>query len=275
MTTMYGTVQDEVNRAIYHQPNIWRYYHSRDLVPAEVACFLKYQPFIAGRDVLDVGVGAGRTTRYLEPIARRYEAVDYSPVMVEHVREAFPRTHVQRADFRALTPFEDATFDFVLASDNVIDALSHEDRMRALAEARRVLRPGGLLAFSSHNVEYAHAHDGPTLAWTKNPFTLARRVADLVTMIKNHRRVSRHRRVTPEYAILNDSGQNFACLHYYASREAVRAQLERVGMRLLDVFDVEGRTIDDAPDAKDDPSLLYVAQAPARRGDQRRAMTLK
>lgn len=258
---MYGSVQDESNRAVYHQPDVWRYYHSKDLVPAEVACFLKYQPFIAGRDVLDVGVGAGRTTRYLEPIARRYEAVDYSPVMVEHVREAFPKTHVQRADFRALTPFADATFDFVLASDNVIDALSHEDRMRALAEARRVLRPGGLFAFSSHNVRFAHAFDGPTLAWSRNPFTLARRVKDLVTMLRNHRRVAPHRKTTPEYAILNDSGQNYACLHYYASREAVTAQLERAGMHLVDVFDVDGQSMDEKRDSSDCPSLLYVAQA--------------
>lgn len=254
------TTQDEVNREVYHRPDAWRYYHSTSLVPAEVAFLLRYQPRVAGRDVLDIGVGAGRTTRYLAPVARRYEAVDYSPAMVAHVRTAFPGTSVREADFRALTPFADEAFDVVLASDNVVDAFGHEDRMSALEEAARVLRPGGLFAFSSHNVDYAHAYEGPKLEWSRNPFTLARRVGSLVTSIRNHRRVERHRRVTSEYALLNDTGQNFACLHYYASWDTVRAQLERSGLRLLDVFDSDGHSLQPGADTSAYPSLFYVAE---------------
>ncbi len=253
------TVQDEVNREVYYSPEIWRYYHSHNLFPAEVGALLKYQPHVAGGDVLDIGVGAGRTTRYLAPVARRYEAIDYSPVMVDHMRGAFPTVSVRQADLRELTPFAEETFDFIMASDNVIDALSHEDRMQALGEVRRVLRSGAVFAFSSHNLQYAHAYDGPTLEWCRNPVTLARRVGDLVTRLRNHRRVAPHRMVTPEYAILNDEGQNFACLHYYASRDAVASQLERSGMRLLEVFDTDGQSMRDGQDSSDCPSLLYVA----------------
>ena len=47
----------DVNRAVYESPRVYRYYLSQQLTPSEAACLLKYQPQIAGCDVLDVGVG--------------------------------------------------------------------------------------------------------------------------------------------------------------------------------------------------------------------------
>src|SRR5712692_4413034 len=139
--------QEEVNSAVYNSPGVYRRYLSKLLTPPETACLLKYQPYISGRDVLDIGVGAGRTSVYLAPLARRYEAVDYSPVMVDYMKRAMPEISVRQANFRDLGMFEDSSFDFVFATDNVIDALSHEHRLSALNESRRVLRPGGVLAF--------------------------------------------------------------------------------------------------------------------------------
>ena len=81
-----GSLQANINRAVYESHGVYRRYLSGTLQPPEVACLLKYQPCISGRDVLDVGVGAGRTTRYLAPLARRYEAVDFSSEMVRHTR---------------------------------------------------------------------------------------------------------------------------------------------------------------------------------------------
>src|ERR1700681_556947 len=92
--------QDAVNRAVYHSPGVHRYYLSKILTPPETACLLKYQPHISGRDVLDIGVGAGRTARYLAPLARHYEAVDYSPVMVGYVKKTMLEVSVRQADFR-------------------------------------------------------------------------------------------------------------------------------------------------------------------------------
>src|SRR5258707_8830157 len=86
--------QDDVNRGVYFSPRVYRYYLSDQLTPSETACLLKYQPHISQRDVLDIGVGTGRTSRYLAPLARRYEAVDYSPVMVSYVRKTMPKISV-------------------------------------------------------------------------------------------------------------------------------------------------------------------------------------
>ncbi len=252
--------QDEVNRAVYNSPGIHRYYLSKVLTPPETACLLKYQPHIAGRDVLDIGVGAGRTARYLAPLARRYEAVDYSPVMVGYVKQAMPEISVRQADFRDLGAFENLSFDFVFATDNVIDALSHEDRLRALHEANRVLRPGGILALSSHNIHYKKAFSGPQLEWSSNPVKFAANCVKYAISWRNHLRVGPLRRTTPEYALLNDPGHFYACLHYYVARSKVISQLACAGMRLIEAFGVDGRVAPGAEDDSNTPSLLYVAE---------------
>ena len=252
--------QDEVNRAVYHSPGVHRYYLSKLLTPPETACLLKYQAYISGRDVLDIGVGAGRTSRYLAPLARRYEGVDYSPVMVSYVKQVMPEISVRQADFRDLGAFENLSFDFVFAPDNVIDALSHEDRLGALHEASRLLRPGGILAFSSHNIHYKKAFSGPQMEWSSNPVRFAANWVKYAISWRNHFHVAPLRRTTPEYALLNDPGHFYACLHYYAARSKVNSQLVYAGMRLIEAFDVGGQVAPESEDDSQTPSLLYVAE---------------
>ena len=66
--------QDEVNRSVYYSPGVYLYYLSKSIVPVEQACFRKYRQHIEGRDVLDVGVGEGRTPRQLNNIPQPIEA---------------------------------------------------------------------------------------------------------------------------------------------------------------------------------------------------------
>ncbi len=252
--------QEDVNRAIYASPRVYRYYLSRRLTPAEIACFEKYSAKIRGGDILDVGVGAGRTAYHLAPIARRYEAIDYSPVMVSYMRKTFSSLNVHQADFANLSIFPDSSFDFVFAADNVIDALSHENRLRALRESARVLRPGGILAFTSHNLHYKRALSPPWFDWSANPIRLAMNCAKYALSWWNHIRVGRLRRITPEYALLNDRGHHYAILHYYLLRSAVRSQLAATGLRFIEAFTPQGTILRDSDDDSDCASLLYVAQ---------------
>ncbi|HVW09151.1 MAG TPA: class I SAM-dependent methyltransferase [Bryobacteraceae bacterium] len=250
--------QDEVNRSVYFSPGVYLYYLSKSIAPVEEACFRKYREHIEGRDVLDVGVGAGRTARHLAPLARRYEAIDYSPVMVRYFRRKLPGISIQQADFRDLRAFGDASFDFVLATANVIDALPHEGRISALAEASRVLRPGGVLGFSCHNVNYEDAFSGPKMRWSWNPVRLASSAVQLAIGLWNHRRVGPMRTVGSEYALLNDTGHFYSCLHYYASRRTVAAQLAEAGFGLADTFDRSGRELAEGADDSADPWLFYA-----------------
>jgi len=242
---------------------VYRSYLSDRLTAAESSCLSKYQLHIQSKDVLDIGVGAGRTARYLAPLARRYEAVDYSPVMVEYVRKAMPQISVRQADFRDLTVFAAGSFDFILATDNVIDALPHQDRLRALSEARRVLRPGGVLAFSSHNIRYKKAFSGPQLKWSPNPVRFASNCVGYLLSQWNHRHVAPLRTSTPEYALLNDPGHRYACLHYYAARSTVVSQLASAGLRYIEAFGPSGQSLAEFTDDSEVSSILYLADRPA------------
>lgn len=106
--------------------------------------FLADVEFAEGADVLEVGCGTGVLTRALAglPGVGGVVGVDLAESLVARARELAPGLRFERADARSL-PFADASFDVVVFDST----LSHvPEPERALAEAFRVLRPGGLLA---------------------------------------------------------------------------------------------------------------------------------
>ena len=81
--------------------------------------------------------------------AQRIVATDINPAVVEFAAQHFQSERVtfQGADAQEL-PFDDATFDFVLC---VFGIMFFPDKVRANAEARRVLRPGGRYVLVTFN----------------------------------------------------------------------------------------------------------------------------
>jgi SAM-dependent methyltransferase len=255
-----GDPQYLVNARVYHARGVDHAYTSRELTRVEVMALLKHQAAFAGRDVLDLGVGTGRTALYLAPLARRYEAIDYSPVMVEHVHATMPEISVRDADMRDLSVFADGSFDFVFATNNVLDAVGHDDRLRSLREAARVLRLGGMLMFSSHNRRYRDALRGPRLHWSRNPTTEVRLLGQWARQLANHSRVGKLRREYSDYALLNDAGHDYACLHYYIDQATERQQVAALGFQVLDVFDADGHSLAVDHAAEASASLMYAAR---------------
>ena len=105
-------------------------------------------PLLEPGDVLDIASGDGVLAELLAPHAGRYVCVDASPRVVAAAAERL-RTHrnveVREGDMHAL-PFDDAGFDLVV----LMHALTYAVRpAQAVAEAARVLRPGGRLLLSS------------------------------------------------------------------------------------------------------------------------------
>lgn len=254
---------DRVNHAWYSRPEAVAAFSGDDLLePALVLLLLRYRDRIADHDVLDIGVGAGRTTRYLSALTNRYVGIDYSPSMVAHCVGRFPGVRIELMDARDLSAFSDASYDLVLFSYGGIGALGPDSRGAALHEICRVLRPGGIYLFSAHNREFEGARLGPSIAWSRNPVTLLANVVRWVGMERNHRRIRKLEVETPEYALINDVAERYSLLHYYITAPAQRLQLEHAGLELVSVIDDTGVEVSPESRPTQAPWLWYVARRP-------------
>lgn len=101
---------------------------------------------VAGLRILDAGCGSGPLSAELLSRGAHVSGVDASAAMVDLARRRLGEgVDLRVADLGAPLPFEDAAFDVVVAS-LVLHYL--QDWSVALAELRRVLRPGGRLLVS-------------------------------------------------------------------------------------------------------------------------------
>jgi len=117
------------NRAVFERADVVaEYSDDHALRPAERVILDRYRADYDGKDVMDLGVGAGRTAVWQAPHAIQYVGVDYSPRMVKVCRQRFPRWRFECKDARDLAAFGTASFDFVFFSYNGIDYVDHEDR---------------------------------------------------------------------------------------------------------------------------------------------------
>jgi ubiquinone/menaquinone biosynthesis C-methylase UbiE len=144
-------VSGEENLRVYNEPAVAAHYGALDyLTVCELLLFEKYIP--RGAAILDLGVGGGRTTPYLSGIASRYLGLDYSEEMIRTCRRKFPELEFQVADASDLSRLDDSCFGAVVFAFNGLDyVIPDARRKRCLRECFRILKPNGVLIFSSHN----------------------------------------------------------------------------------------------------------------------------
>ncbi len=109
--------------------------------------------------IADLGAGEGAFSLLLAQRAKQVIAVDTSAKMVEFGRQQAKRQGVKNVDYRLgdmeEVPIEDGSVDLVFFSQSLHHALHPE---RAMAEAWRILRPGGRIAvldLAKHRFEEA------------------------------------------------------------------------------------------------------------------------
>jgi SAM-dependent methyltransferase len=103
---------------------------------------------VNGKDVLELGCGAAQWSIALHRIGARVTGLDNSSVQLEHARALTGQAGVEIPIVHAsaeATPFADASFDVVFCDHG---AMAFADPHRTVPEVARLLRPGGLLAFS-------------------------------------------------------------------------------------------------------------------------------
>ncbi len=136
------------------------------------------------RQAVELGCGTGGLLSLLEEKFSRVAAVDAHAVLLEQAVLNSARTELFQADV-SRTPLPDGEADFVMA----LDVIEHVDPDAFLAEARRIIAPGGLLLLSApaapalwsrmdelagHRCRYTRAQLAEELArngWTPLGFT--------------------------------------------------------------------------------------------------------
>jgi ubiquinone/menaquinone biosynthesis C-methylase UbiE len=110
--------------------------------------FFAMLPDVSGLSGLDIGCGEGHNTRLLARRGAYMTGIDISEKFIEHAiaaeRESTLGIEYRTASAVAL-PFADASFDFATGFMSFMDIPDHE---KVIAEAYRILRPGGFLQFS-------------------------------------------------------------------------------------------------------------------------------
>jgi SAM-dependent methyltransferase len=97
-----------------------------------------------GDKVLDLGCGNGRLLQIFKGININYTGVDNSEKLIESAKKIYPNTTFLVADALHL-PFPSDYFDKIYSIAVLHHIPSEELRLKFLEEAKRVLRPQGLL----------------------------------------------------------------------------------------------------------------------------------
>lgn len=112
---------------------------------------LLVQYITPGDKVLDLGCGNGRLLQIFEDQDIEYIGIDNSEKLIKIAKEKYPQKNFQVADALNL-PFPDNCFDKIYSVAVLHHIPSIEFRLQFLKEAKRTLRPGGLLALTVWNL---------------------------------------------------------------------------------------------------------------------------
>lgn len=112
-----------------------------------ISTLVRAMGLVGDQDILDVGCGTGVALRAVPNGAGRRVGVEPFTRMLDHARDSAAKAGKPGLEFVQTSaedlPFEAASFDRVFA----LNVVHHwQDAEKGLAEAFRVLRPGGVLA---------------------------------------------------------------------------------------------------------------------------------
>ncbi|MFC0600313.1 class I SAM-dependent methyltransferase [Streptomyces palmae] len=169
--------------------------------------------------VLDIGGGPGVHARWLTDDTYAVHLVDPVPRHVEEARQIDGVT-AERGDARALTAADDS-YDVALLLGPLYHLLDREDRLRALREARRVVRPGGLVAAAAIG-RYASLFEHTATTWLGTKPRVRESVADILA------------------SGIHEPGRKGFTAAYFHTADQLADEMTAAGLDCLSVYGIEG-----------------------------------
>lgn len=229
----------ELNQKTYNSESVIAEYDQLQfLFKAEQIIFKKYESVLKKASVLDIGIGAGRTTQFLAKLCNKYKGVDYSQNFINHCKSKFSELQnatFEFADARHMKTFPDESFDFIIFSFNGIDCLDLEGRKQVLKECKRVLKSNGLFCFSFHN--FKTIPKLYSLIMSKNPFKWKQSLHRYKMV--NKLNPKRNSFKDEKFVILRDGADNFGTDVMYTQPKFQLEQLKNLGFEPLCFYDAE------------------------------------
>ncbi len=197
--------------------------------------------------ILDVGGAAGV---YAFPLAEMGYKVHLIDPVAQHISQAKERAAIEKKELSGYSvgdarkiDWKEASADAVLFLGPLYHLIERKDRLLALSEAKRVLKPGGLL-FAAGIARCASLMD----AMHKDT------VFAKLSVIEDELKTGVHRKIT--------TGMTFAYLHRPAE---LKEELETAGFKNVTVRTIEGpvwekRVIEALQDKKEWERLLDILE---------------
>ena len=251
------------NKVVYESEDVVGFYMMEsDLQEPEATVLNELRNRLPNMSMLDIGVGAGRTTTHFACLAREYLGIDYSNKMINACLEKFqnnPQISFLNADARNMKLFKDSSFDFVLFSYNGIDYVDHVERIAILREIRRLIRPEGYFCFSTHNLNFLVKQCSVQLS--TQPFLpillLQMRLLNKRAVWKIIRNPSRNQ----QHLMVNDGTHDFRLKTYYITPVEQLKQLVELGYSNTKMYSLDGREIKN-PNRTMDCWVYFLSKTP-------------
>lgn len=113
---------------------------------------------LSGLNILDLGCGAGRSSRFLRDLGNVVTGIDQNRSMITAALESDPDgdyRHVPRGD---TLPFANDSFGALFSSWMILEEGSNDEIIRLFTDCHRVLKPGSLALVVTNTPEFYQYH---------------------------------------------------------------------------------------------------------------------